>query len=750
MVRHLKKVNSSIYLLAFTFIFFVGFGGIALAQGGTCVGYADGTPDCARCGGSYTGTGPVCEVPLESCSGAYYCAADCDCGNTALYPAGSICKVVGTNTTLNLPITACVLPLKMACNNGSAISFSCTGGTYCSVDDFATFQFNIANSVTGGYGQKTIRWTVENSNYSNSQSITHKFASGGTKTVTVYAKDESNQEVQCNKNVIITEKLAFTSTPSCSLVTQPYFTQDSLFLPEAFISWKTTVKGGDLKYDYDWNGVSGRESVNSQCDKLGLSSQSSLCTIYYTEDGDKTMTVSVTSAGQTISADCPVAKVGTPEIEVSTLKAKTSITGSCPQGEGAGPDGLPCRYYVGDFITWFITATGGTGNFKYVWTGDTGTAGPIDRSALSPTTYSTPGNKTVNVTVSSGSKITNPPITKTINVEERTLVVTCAGSPTEGNVGDEITWVAYPEGGRGEASYIYSWQGYDDDPSKNIMNFSSKEAKVRYYSVGPKSATVTVTSGTVSVPATCNVDISMRPVTLQCSSIPIGTGYIGDAVNFGVRASNGTGKFSYLWELKDGGQIEGVATDPTLKARFMSEGVYHANVVVKALKPDGTPVTGTGEYRCDPDIAINIKPRPPVCGNGDKEEGETTENCCIDVACPVGQKCIPKADGTFGCQLPKPPGDKPPPEQIDREYPNPLGDVKDVGTLVAKIADLLVGLLAPLIVLFIIIAGVMFVTARGNPEKLNQAKKTITFTLIGAAVMLGAWAFAELIKSFFG
>ena len=52
----------------------------------------------------------------------------------------------------------------------------------------------------------------------------------------------------------------------------------------------------------------------------------------------------------------------------------------------------------------------------------------------------------------------------------------------------------------------------------------------------------------------------------------------------------------------------------------------------------------------------------------------------------------------------------------------------------------------PIIALAIIYAGFLFVTAQGNSEKLTKAKKTLLYTLIGAALLLGAVVIAEAIK----
>lgn len=52
----------------------------------------------------------------------------------------------------------------------------------------------------------------------------------------------------------------------------------------------------------------------------------------------------------------------------------------------------------------------------------------------------------------------------------------------------------------------------------------------------------------------------------------------------------------------------------------------------------------------------------------------------------------------------------------------------------------------PVIALAIVYAGFLFVFARGNSEKLTKAKNALIYTLIGAAVLMGSIAIAEMIK----
>ena len=79
---------------------------------------------------------------------------------------------------------------------------------------------------------------------------------------------------------------------------------------------------------------------------------------------------------------------------------------------------------------------------------------------------------------------------------------------------------------------------------------------------------------------------------------------------------------------------------------------------------------------------------------------------------------------------------------------NPLGP-NGPTSLEGFIKTLLEGVLKvgiPVVALAIIYCGFLFVSARGNSEKLTKAKDALLFTLIGAAILLGSWAIAQLIR----
>ena len=78
---------------------------------------------------------------------------------------------------------------------------------------------------------------------------------------------------------------------------------------------------------------------------------------------------------------------------------------------------------------------------------------------------------------------------------------------------------------------------------------------------------------------------------------------------------------------------------------------------------------------------------------------------------------------------------------------NPLGS-DGPNTIPEFIKILLEGALKvgiPVIALAIIYCGFLFVQARGKPEEITKAKDALLYTLIGAAILLGSWAIAQMI-----
>jgi hypothetical protein len=82
---------------------------------------------------------------------------------------------------------------------------------------------------------------------------------------------------------------------------------------------------------------------------------------------------------------------------------------------------------------------------------------------------------------------------------------------------------------------------------------------------------------------------------------------------------------------------------------------------------------------------------------------------------------------------------------------NPLGDTAtDVPTFIKTLLTGLLQIGIPIVALAVIYSGFLFVEARGNSEKLTKAKDALLYTLIGAAILLGSWAIAQMISATVG
>ena len=80
---------------------------------------------------------------------------------------------------------------------------------------------------------------------------------------------------------------------------------------------------------------------------------------------------------------------------------------------------------------------------------------------------------------------------------------------------------------------------------------------------------------------------------------------------------------------------------------------------------------------------------------------------------------------------------------------NPLS-IPDIPALLAAILNIIVQLAVPFLVLAVMYVGFLFVVARGNPEKLAQARTALWYTLLGALIILGAKTLATILSSTIG
>jgi hypothetical protein len=77
---------------------------------------------------------------------------------------------------------------------------------------------------------------------------------------------------------------------------------------------------------------------------------------------------------------------------------------------------------------------------------------------------------------------------------------------------------------------------------------------------------------------------------------------------------------------------------------------------------------------------------------------------------------------------------------------NPLAFDSIQGFVVA-VLNIIIVIATPIVVIFIILAGFQYVTARGDVAKVQKATLALTYSVIGGVLIIGAVAIAEIIKN---
>lgn len=85
---------------------------------------------------------------------------------------------------------------------------------------------------------------------------------------------------------------------------------------------------------------------------------------------------------------------------------------------------------------------------------------------------------------------------------------------------------------------------------------------------------------------------------------------------------------------------------------------------------------------------------------------------------------------------------------IQTKIENPLGQdgPDNIPKFIEAILNIVLVVGIPIVAVFIIYTGYLFVVAQGNTTKLTKAKDALFSTLIGAVLLLGAYVIAESIQ----
>lgn len=107
---------------------------------------------------------------------------------------------------------------------------------------------------------------------------------------------------------------------------------------------------------------------------------------------------------------------------------------------------------------------------------------------------------------------------------------------------------------------------------------------------------------------------------------------------------------------------------------------------------------------------------------------------------------LPTLVAAQGAPVPSPGSNSAPPAGVSFDLKNPLA----FGTLqefIVAILRVIIVIAVPIVVIFIVLAGFKYVTARGNPNQIQEATRALTYAIIGGVLIIGAVAIAEIIEN---
>ena len=73
--------------------------------------------------------------------------------------------------------------------------------------------------------------------------------------------------------------------------------------------------------------------------------------------------------------------------------------------------------------------------------------------------------------------------------------------------------------------------------------------------------------------------------------------------------------------------------------------------------------------------------------------------------------------------------------------------VSNVENFIRNIITVLAGLAGLVATGFFVVGGFTYITSSGNPEQLDKAKRTLTWSAIGLAIVIGAFILAQIVTT---
>lgn len=75
------------------------------------------------------------------------------------------------------------------------------------------------------------------------------------------------------------------------------------------------------------------------------------------------------------------------------------------------------------------------------------------------------------------------------------------------------------------------------------------------------------------------------------------------------------------------------------------------------------------------------------------------------------------------------------------------GDIGQVQNFVRSVIQALAGLAGLIATGFFVVGGFTYITSSGNPEQLDKAKRTLTWSAIGLAIVIAAFVISNIVAT---
>lgn len=89
-----------------------------------------------------------------------------------------------------------------------------------------------------------------------------------------------------------------------------------------------------------------------------------------------------------------------------------------------------------------------------------------------------------------------------------------------------------------------------------------------------------------------------------------------------------------------------------------------------------------------------------------------------------------------------------------QEWSDPSGKeparIQDFAVVISRILNIAVRLAGVAVFIMLIIGGFQYLTAGGDPKKTQAASNTLTYAILGLAIVIGAWFILLFIEKFTG